>query len=116
MSYDVTIANHDFNYTYNLSGLFHNHIIRPRVLQLVGNGKAETGLQSIDGITGKWAALAIEQALESIRNELIKDGEIVMMERYNPNNGWGSVLGAVLFLSLLMAACKNNPRHIVRVT
>lgn len=115
MSYDVVIANNDFNYTYNLSGLFHEHITRPHFLPVTEN-TVLTGLRSIDGLTGKWAAYAIEQGLASIQSELVQKGEAKMMDRHNPPNGWGSVLGAVLFLSLLMAACKNNPRHIVRVS
>lgn len=106
MSYDVSVGKADFNYTYNLSKFFHAHV-------RVGE---ETGLQSLDGMTGAQAVKVLDEAFDSARGELWEVGEAELRRRYEPSNGWGSLYGATLFLAELRAACAANGRKRVRVT
>lgn len=106
MSYDVDVGEADFNYTYNLSRFFHAHI-------RVGE---ETGLRSLDGMTGAQAVKALDEAFDSARDELREVGDAELRRRYEPSNGRGSLYGATLFLAELQAACAANRRKRVRVT
>ena len=109
MSYDVSIADEWFNYTSNISALFYDHF---------PNGR---GLCGIDGMTGKQAVEEIGKAFANMndtRHELYQDGipgEQRMEAKYNAPNGWGSVVGALLFLGRIGAACARHPRHKVSV-
>lgn len=108
MSYDVDIGPDSFNYTYNVAPLFHKHI----------NG----GLQSLSGMTGKQAFAVLRTAFDSIDREALvlwsegKVGEPEFCARYDAPNGWGSTVGALMFLARIMGACAANPRCKVRVT
>jgi len=108
MSYDVNVGPEAFNYTYNVSRLFHDHM--------------EGGLSSINDMTGRAAGDFIAAGLEKIertQRSLWVDGAIGEPEfcaRYDATNGWGSTVGAILFLSLIMAACYRHPRSRVRVS
>jgi hypothetical protein len=108
MSYDVSIGRESFNYTYNVHKLFHDHM--------------DGGIQSLDGLTGKQAFLQLAECIDGIdrtRHNLWENvvvGEPVFCHRYDAPNGWGSAIGGILFLSLIMAACARNPRSKVRVS
>ena len=112
MSYDVIIGDADLNYTYNVGQLFYDHIAKE-----YGRG----GLFEIDGLTGKEAAAVLAKALDAIDASVLRDwrstdvGEPVFCARYDAPNGWGSTLGAILFLARIMAACHANPRKKVRI-
>lgn len=113
MSYDVSIGGEDFNYTYNVSELFYDHI------EDKGNGG---GLRELDGKTGKACGDILAAAFDAIQNSYlsywsVRDvGEPVFCARYDSPNGWGSTVGALVFLSLIMAACYKNPRSRMRVS
>ena len=112
MSYDVSIGDHSFNFTYNTAPLFYDHIPD------YGNGG---GLNEINGKTGKQAAVILSEAMERIdrtRCDYWKNGvvgEPVLCAKYDSPNGWGSTVGGILFLSRIMGACIQNPRSKVRV-
>lgn len=109
MSYDISIANREFNYTYNLSEFFNAHL--------------PDGLRTLGGMTGREAGDALADAFESINEERMcvydlgkhRVEEEKLRERYDSPNGWGTYEGALVFLGELMAACYRNPRHKVHV-
>lgn len=110
MSYDIDIGDQSFNYTYNLSRLFHDHM----------RDGDRTGLDALSGRTGAEAVTILADTFERIektRRRLWQDapGDPAMCAQYDPPNGWGSTLGAVVFLGQLLAACALNPDGIVRV-
>lgn len=113
MSYDVSIGSESFNYTYNVSRLFYDHIPAER-----GDG----GLRELDGLTGRRAAEVLASAfdrMQSTRHKLYVDGvpgEPQFSAKYDAPNGWGSALGAILFLAQIMAACHANGRKKVSVS
>jgi hypothetical protein len=109
MSYYIYIGDADLNYTYNLSRFFHDHIDGP---------DASTGLQAIDGLTGREAALVVSAAFERAQETYLRGSEPFdknMSIKYDPPNQWGSTMGALLFMGRVIAACLRNPRARVRV-
>jgi len=112
MSYDISIGRESFNYTSNVSKLFYDHI--------PDTGKGG-GLHELEGVTGKQALDIIDDAFEAInrtRHRLWSAGDIgepKMGSAYDAPNGWGSLIGALIFLAQVMGACAKNPRKIVRV-
>jgi len=113
MSADVYIAKEGFNYTHNLAPLWYNHIL--------DTGKGG-GLNEIDGVTGRRAAEILSLAIASIDNERVslwnsaQIGEPILSNKYDAKNGWGSLVGGILFLSKIMSACYQHPRSVVRVS
>lgn len=106
MSYDVGIGDFDGNYTSNLGRLYHKHI---RV-------EDRTGLQALDGLTGKQAFPVLSLAIDLINNEYCSlNGARAFRAEYDAPNGWGSTDGAILFLAQILAACAKHPRKKVRV-
>lgn len=108
MSYDVSIGDYDGNYTWNsASPLFHEHI--------------DGGIDAIDGMTGRQASNVMRQFWISVnreRHDLYEDGAVgepQMCAKYDSPNGWGSLVGALMFAGQITAACAQYPRHKVRV-
>ena len=107
MSYDIDIADDEFNYTYNLSNFFHRHI--------------DGGLYALNGLTGKQALVVMDIAWESITAEKMSHwssadvGEPKFCEKYDSPNGWGSTVGALVLLGRLTASFANHPRHKIKV-
>lgn len=113
MSYDVYIGDQSFNYTYNVGGLFWDHIV------------SETkpgGLYALDGLTGKQALQVLADAFDRIDRTVLhlweehQIGEPRFCAKYDAPNGWGSAVGALVFLANIMAACALNPRKKVRIS
>ena len=108
MSYDIYIGKESFNYTYNLSKFFYDHI--------------EGGIPALDGITGKRAIVVLATAFEAIDRTRsgFRSGDALdnaaFSKEYDAPNGWGSAIGAIIFLGCLMAACAQNPRNKVVVS
>ena len=113
MSYDVSIGDRDFNMTWNVGKLFYDHIPD------AGNGG---GLNEINGKTGRAACQIIGDAFERIdrtRHELWDSGSVgepKFCDRYDALNGWGSAVGGLVFLAMILSACADNPRKRVRVS
>lgn len=110
MSYDVSIGDEWFNYTWNVSPLFYDHIPAP-------DQETRGGINRLDGLTGRQAAGVISEAFERIHSTLCRGDSVrSFRSKYDAENGWGSTDGALVFLALIMAACHANPRKRVRVS
>ena len=113
VSAHVYINNESFNYTHNVSRLWYDHI--------PDTGKGG-GLRELDGLTGRQAFAVLADCISSIEETRLRlwcddtIGEPKFCAAYDARNGWGSAVGGLLFLSLIMAACAKNPRHRVRVS
>ena len=113
MSYDVSIGSASLNYTSNGAALFYDHI--PAT-------DSRGGLHELDGKTGKQAVAILAEAWDRInrtRHDLwLADdvGEPAFCAKYDAPNGWGSTVGGLTFLGLIMSACAANPRKLVRVS
>lgn len=105
MSYDVSIGNFSANYTSNVWRMFHNHI----------RHNDKTGVQALDGLTGRAAGVILAHAIESLHAESCSY-ESPGLSHYDSPNGWGNATGAVLFLARILGACHRYPRSIVRVS
>lgn len=107
MSYDVWIGKESFNYTSNCPALWYDHIS--------DTGKGG-GLREIEGLTGAQAAIVLADAFARMNDTRQKlwaadtVGEPAMSKRYDSANGWGSMVGAILFMGQIIAACLRNPR------
>lgn len=114
MSYDIYVGGESFNYTSNVAKLFYDHI---PALEDGGRG----GLDELHGKTGKAATAILKDAFDRIHLSYLKDwtvgevGSSTFSSRYDPPNGWGSTVGALIFLAQVMAACASNPRKKVRL-
>lgn len=112
MSYDVYIAGESFNYTFNVSKLFYDHI--------PDSGKGG-GIRELEGLTGRQCALRLCDAIDRIDKTVLANwengvvGEPRFCAAYDSPNGWGSAIGGILFLSRILSACVKNPRAKVRV-
>lgn len=115
MSYDVSIGDRDFNYTSNVSKLFYDHMP-------ADNASEQGGLHILHGCLGKAAGDKLAAALERIEDTRLQiwdgeaPGEPEFCGRYDAPNGWGSAIGGIMFLSLMMAACYQNPEEKVSVS
>lgn len=122
MSYDISVFDkrykeraQRFNYTYNLSKFFHTHLID-------SDNEENTGLQILNGKTGNQAYFILKDALHRIeatrerlhvRNEI---GEATFCLEYDSSNGWGSTVGAIMLISLLLVACVDQPEAIISIS
>lgn len=93
MSYDMSIADGSFNYTYNVSKMWYA-------------AQPVDGIRAFYGMKGK-EAVKIQQ---QIFNFMVDNKEDLM--QYQPENGWGSYDTALLFVAKLIIASLNNPEEI----
>lgn len=113
MSYDVSIGTFSGNMTSNIAPVIYDHIPN------FGNGG---GLHEIHGKTGKQALVILSDMfdlLQETRLSLCDDaitGEPKFCAKYDVANGWGSLVGALIWLAQIMAACGRSPRSIVYVS
>lgn len=113
MSYDVSIGDFDGNMTSNIAPVIYDHIPD------YGNGG---GLREIHGKTGKEALVVLSDMfnrLQETRHELYVDnvsGEPRFCAKYDSPNGWGSLVGALIWLAQIMSACGRFPRRTVHVS
>lgn len=110
MSFDVKVGSFEENYTYNSLGpMCRDHLHKD-------------GLWYLHGLTGKQAHRQISQFWESLFSEkqslwMEKSiGEPALQAKYDSPNGWGSCVGAMLFMARLTSACAEHPRHKVLVS
>lgn len=85
MSYDMYISDEEFNYTYNVSGMWYS-------------AEPEYGIRTHYGLTGEEALpvlRGIREHMEDNREDLLK---------LNPENGWGDYDGALQFVTDLINA------------
>jgi len=113
MSADVWIGEDSFNYTHNVSKLFYDHI--------PDEGKGG-GLRELEGLTGKQACAVLKSFFEKVSRTKMRlwksesIGEPEFCSLYDAKNGWGSTVGALLFMSQILAACAVNPRKRVGIS
>lgn len=91
---DIKILNE--NYTYNMSSFL--ELVLNKDFNELNNQKAEDVLD------------CIEPALDEIR--CLPNKQAIHLE---PENKWGSVIGATVFLSKLAIACAKAPHSILRI-
>lgn len=107
MSYDIDIGDREFNYTFNMSKLFYDHI--------PNEGKGG-GIRELADITGAVGVTVIAAALSRLADTVISMGETPMRAKYDAENKWGSTLGAVIWLGGILSACVDNPNEIIKVS
>ena len=113
MSYDFSIGDISINYTSNSAALYHDH--------LPATETRPSGLQAINGLKGWKAGLLLSLMLQNINNERISHhtmttkfvGEPQMCAKYDSPNGWGSLVGQLIFIGRIAAACAAYPNEIV---
>lgn len=109
MSYDVSIGTFTGNYTSSCSAVWYDHF---------PNGN---GLHGLNGMTGAQAAEEFEgfwKKLNETRRRLYVEnvpGEPVMTAKYDASNGWGSLIGALIFVGQIQAACALHPDDTIDV-
>lgn len=86
----------ELNYTYNASPMW--HAIYPK----------DEGMVQIDGMKGKEAEPKIVYAIYEMKTR--KNA----MKKLEPDNGWGSYEGFLLFLYKILEACKEYPDSVWR--
>ena len=89
MSYDMSIGNSSFNYTYNVSCMWYDCF--------------QHGIREHYGLTGKQAVPLLRRLREHMENNFER------LEQMNPTNGWGDFDGALNFVSELIMASLRNP-------
>jgi hypothetical protein len=88
---------------------------------VIVTASGRTGLQALDGMTGKEAFAELCVAFRVARARyttlwVYHLGGKNFREKYDAPNGWGSTEGAILFLGLLMAACASSPKKRLAVS
>lgn len=111
MSYDVWVGDKaSFNYTSNTSKVLYDHI---------PVNESHGGLHEIDGKTGREASVILADAfkrLNDTRHKLYQDhvpGEPAFCAAYDAPNGWGSLVGTIIFMGQILGACAMFPDEIV---
>lgn len=111
MSYDVSIGNWDGNFTHNSLGpICYNHL------------DSKDGLNSLHGLKGYEAMILLSAFWDSVNAErhslgLCETvGEPSLCEKYDSPNGWGSFVGALIFMGGLTCACGLYPKSKIDVS
>jgi hypothetical protein len=110
MSYDVSIGTWGGNFTHNSLGpLCYDHLDK------------EAGLKSLNGLAGYEAApflTAFWASVDAERHSMWENGNVgepQLCEKYDSPNGWGSLVGALVFMGQLTAACSLYPKSKISV-
>jgi hypothetical protein len=109
MSFDIRIGAWDGNYTFNSLGPLARAHLHP------------DGLSHLDGMTGEQASEALRHFWGSVSREVTARwrteivGEPDFCATYDSTNGWGSTVGALVFMGELTAACALQPLSRVEV-
>lgn len=90
MSYDVSIGNEDFNYTWNVAPMWYDCF-------------PDNGIREFYGMTGKGSL----PVLRKLKQHMIDNAE--RLREMNPANGWGDFDGALAFVDTLILAALHNP-------
>lgn len=118
MSYDVYVggSDADLNYTRNGNSLFYNHI--------PDNGKGG-GLRELHNTPNKEVVVIMSNFFESVnrerhsffRNPMVETvGEPEMCAKYDPPNGWGSLVAALIFAAQIMGEAAKHPDGVTEVS
>jgi hypothetical protein len=93
MSYDMSIGDRSFNYTYNVSGMWYDCY-------------PDEGIRKHYGLSG-FDALPV---LRKLRDHMEENKERLV--EMNPSNGWGDFDGAYKFVCDLILASVDRPSEI----
>lgn len=115
MSYDIWMEGPDgntlgksLNYTSNVSGVFYDHMTG--------------GLHAIKNMPGYEALPIIMRFWDNLHETKMKMwqsdavGEPKLTQKYDPKNGWGSLIGAMLFLAQFQSEVIKYPYATVRLS
>ncbi len=108
MSYDVSIGDFEGNYSWNNSSFF--------FMMLPKKHKGNSGILSLNGMTGAKAAELLDKTLEDFSLKIACSGARSIHSQFDTGNSQDSLIGCVTFLSLIMAACYRNPDLIIEAT
>ena len=111
MSYDVTIGTFSGNMTSNASSVWRDHIPGAEGSEDTQRG----GLLRLHGLTGSEALPILAEAFENLAYTRRSIGEPKMAAKYDTPNGWGSLIGAIIFIGQVMGACATNPDSVIHV-
>lgn len=111
MSYDVAIGDWGMNMTSNIAPVFNDHLHGP---------EGWSGLHSINGLKGEEALPYLATAWRALNRTRCSFGggsvgEPEMCAKYDSPNGWGSLVGALIFLGQLTTACGMYPEERIYV-
>ena len=98
MSYDLSIGNEDFNYTWNGNKMWYEAVDKLF--------KLDSGIRFIYGLRGE----DVEHRLIDVLGWILRNRELC--ESYQSKNGWGTVDDAIEFLLRLIKASHDNPNEI----
>ncbi|TVR08183.1 MAG: hypothetical protein EA401_14290 [Planctomycetota bacterium] len=93
MSYDMSIGDETFGYTYNVSPMWRD-------------GYPDRGIRAHYGMTGRDSL----PVLRTLRDHL--EGNHERLLAMNPSNGWGDYYGALAFVHSLIMAAMRHPDQI----
>lgn len=115
MSYDVYIHNGSEelfwrNYTSNCSKLFYEHLDTENGIKAIHN---KTGAEAAKIIAPFWAKLNEERHKLYVQNVA---GEPKLSAKYDSPIGWGSLIGALIFIGEIQGACALYPESIIQVS
>jgi hypothetical protein len=110
-----------FNYTSNLSPFFEDYIVPSCISEVVPNnpniGK-KTGLDLLNGLTGRQCEQVLSNVLAAINDDMYhKNGneEYKFRKKYDSDNGWGSLEGAINWLGEIRDFSACNPDFLISV-
>ena len=98
MSYDVTVGDREFNYTWNLALFFRTFQVHP--------------YGDMRGRPASKVAETVTSGLEAIE----KMDFDTLREKYDPPSKWGTVPGAIEWLKSIREACLEQPDVTVEAT
>lgn len=125
MSYDIDIEGSDveFNITSNVGQVWRDHMPYDHT-----EGPAQQlGIKGLHGMTGAQALERLEffwKHLDQAYHDLFNhrgygftclDADKALQAKYDPSNGWGSLMSALIFTGKLMSECAKHPTGIVHV-
>ena len=126
MSYNISVGTKNWNVTYNLGKLFHNNI--PSVENDDGS-VTDSGLQRLHLKTGAESIEILGKFFENVqadRNRLTAErhrdfhdetrGEPELCEKYDPKNGWGSLIGGLIFMGEFLAECALHSDSVIEIS
>jgi hypothetical protein len=115
MSYDIWLeqegetVGESLNYTSNTCQLFYNNM-------------SPSGIHCLDGMSAYEANKVIMNFWENLDRERLDlwencaIGEPNLCEKYDSKNGWGSLVGTMLFIARFQSQCIKHPFATVRLS
>ena len=107
MDYRVSIGNANLSYPVTMKRFFVDHL--------------PGGVERLNGMKGSEAVPVIANALFEINKTKVEQwsgeehGDDLFVWTYSTYSTGGTIIGAILFLSLIMGECAMNPDAVIRV-